>query len=255
MAVAHDFASESHTGAIGSISQASFTWSHNPVGVPKGVLVFVMGLVSNADDALSVTYDGVDVPAVVGGSAAAIPAPQTRCKAFFLGSGVPTTDPANVVVTRNNNANELWATSITATAAGDTEVTGVVLVTGTVALAEQSVDDGSPGTNSLRYAGASSGLNAFPPAGANSTVLFDFDTGNETAAVVRETTAGQGSRPVGFASASDSQAAVHLAIREAAVAAGQPPSRNPMTQLLAHCAPLRRRGRLWLPEPSLLAAA
>lgn len=220
MAVAHDFASESHTGSVGSISEAQFSWSHNPVGTPRGVLVFVVNLVSDGDNVSSVTYDGAAVPFVENSIATDISGEAGLCAAYFLGSGVPTTDPATVVVNRANTANELWAVAITVTAAADTATTGIVKLEGDGTLAEQNVDDGSPGTNSMRYAAGFSGLASFPPTGASSTALHDFDTGQQTAAAVRETTAGQGSRPVGFSSGTtDDRAFVHLAIKEAAAAA------------------------------------
>ena len=217
MAVAHDFASESHTGATGSASEAQFTWSHNPGVAPRGVLIFVVNVVSQTEQVTSVTYDGVAVPAVSGGAAQDTAGEPGRCTAFFLGSGIPTTDPADVVVNRNNNTDELWAVAITVNAASDTEVylPGIVLVQGDGTYAEQSVTDNSPGSNSVRYAGTHSGINTPPPAGGSSTALHSFDTGNQTAAVVRETTAGQGARNVGFSSASsEDRAGVHLAVRE-----------------------------------------
>jgi hypothetical protein len=53
--------------------------------------------------------------------------------------------------------------------------------------------------------------------GANSTSVnqnaFTVPAGGMVCRVVRETTPGQGSRPIGFAVASDDVAAVHLAVR------------------------------------------
>lgn len=219
MAVVPDASSESHTNAIGSISQASFSWTHTPGGTPRGVLVFVVGLVTAADDSTAVTYGGVPMTAVSGGFAVDTATEPMSCKAWFLGASVPT-GAQSIVVTRNNNTNELWACATTVTAGADTEVytAGIVLLQGDGTLAEQSVNDGSPGTDSVRYAGIASGLAAFPPTGTSSFALHNFDTGNQTAAVVQETAAGQGSRAVGFASGtSDDRAAVHLAIREAVV--------------------------------------
>ena len=219
MAVAFDFGSESYTGATtGSVSEASFTWSHNPVGTPRGVLIFVITMLNATQHVTSVTYDGVDVPAVSGGAAVDSASEPGRCDVFFLGSSVPTTAPANVVVNRTNDAVEMWAVCITVTAAADTEVNtaGIVLLQDDGTFAEQNVDDGSPGTNSVRFAGTHSGLAGVPAAGANSTVVHGFDTGSNVAQVVRETTAGQGSRPVGFSDGTtDDRAAVHLAVREA----------------------------------------
>ena len=56
----------------------------------------------------------------------------------------------------------------------------------------------------------------FPPSvGANSTAVHDIDLGSFGIRVVRETTAGSGSRPVGNGSSgSDDYAAVALAIAE-----------------------------------------
>ena len=222
MAVAYDAGSESHTGVAGSISEASFTWNHTPAGTPRGVLIFVMTLNTAVDKISSVTYDGVAVPAVSGGAAVIDATEAGRCQAFFLGSSVPTTSPAAVVVNRTNDTAELYAVCITVTAAGDTEVNtaGIVLLQTTATVAEQNVDDGSPGTNSVRFAGAFSGRGG-PTAdvGANSTEVHFLDSGSIDGRVVRETTAGQGSRPVGFAiGSSDEIAAVHLAVREIAVA-------------------------------------
>lgn len=219
MAVAHDAHTESHTGTTGSVSEASFSFSHDPVGTPRGVLVFVFQNGGVTDFMGTVTYDGDDVPAVTGGLATDTLGEVAWCKAYFLGTGVNSTDPATVVVNRTNNANELWAVSVTVTAATDTEIylAGIVLTQTDSTLVEQSVDDGSPGTNSVRYAGVNSGLGLVPPAGASSTSLGSIDFGARVITTVRETTAGQGSRSVGFdAGASDDVAAVYLAVREAA---------------------------------------
>ena len=227
MAVAFDFGQESYTGATtGSVSEASFTWSHDPVGTPRGILIFVITMLSATQHVTSVTYDGVAVPAVSGGAAVDSTTEPGRCDAFFLGTSVPATDPATIVVNRTNDAIEMYAVSITVTAAANTEVytAGIVLLQDDGTLAEQSVDDGSPGSNSVRFAGCHSGLAGVPAAGANSTVVHGFDTGSNVAQVVRETTAGHGARSVGFSDAtSDDRAAVHLAVREIPAAAAPYP--------------------------------
>ena len=146
------------------------------------------------------------------------------CVAYFLGSAVPT-GAQSVVVTRTNDAIEMYAAAITVTAGANTETTGVVLLEEDGTFSEQSVDDGSPGTNSVRYAGAHTGSGSVPGVGANTTALVDMDYSATTTAiaVARETTAGQGARLVGFSSGvADDRAAVHLAVREAAAGAPQP---------------------------------
>ncbi len=216
MAVAHDASSESHTGTTGSASEASFTWNHDPVGTPRGVLIFTFDTDSATHAPQSVTYDGVTVPAVTGGLAADTANEPGSTKAWFLGASVPTTDPAAVVVTRTNNANVCYAICITVTASGDTAVGTPVLLQENQDWAEKNCDDGSPGSNSVRYAGGYSGRATIPPAGANSTLLQNINMAARSAGAVRETTAGQGSRPVGFVTTGsvDDAAGVHLAVKE-----------------------------------------
>lgn len=224
MAVAHGNAVESHTGATGSISQSSFSWTHTPVGTPKGILVFAVNLDSSSTQNLSIDYGGVALAEVSGGLAVDTAGEVGRCNCFFLGGASAIAGRANdtVTVNRDNTAVEIWCVSVTVTAAAnmDTAVhtAGIVLLQGDGTLAQQSVDDGSPGTNSVRYAGGMSGLGTPPGVGASSTSLHTFDTGAQTAAVCRETTAGQGSRSVGFSSGtSDDRAFVHLAVKEVAI--------------------------------------
>jgi len=217
MAVAFDAASESHTGTTPSTSEASFSWTHTPSGTPAGVLVFTFSQTST-HICTAVTYGGVSMSAVSGGAAVDNPGESGATKAWYLASGIPS-GAQTVVVTRNNTADEAYAISITVTAGGTTEVytAGIVLLQEDQALAEQAVDDGSPGTNSLRFVGLSSGGVAPTAAvGANSTLLHDLTFGSTYYfGAVRETTAGQGSRSVGFTrTGADDTAAVHLAIRE-----------------------------------------
>lgn len=225
MAVAYDKHAESHGGTTGSASEASFSWSHSPNGTPRGVLVLVYTF-ADQDLVSSVTYGGVSVPAVSGGEAVCTETEASRCRAFFLGSSIPT-GTQTVVVNRTNNATVMYAHSFNVTAGGDTEVNtaGIVLQTTSGTLAEVNVDDGSPGTNSQRFAGITSGLGALTliDPGANSTTFADLqiDIGARIAYAVWETTPGQGSRPVGFVSATtDERSAVYLAVREIAAPAG-----------------------------------
>lgn len=214
MAVAHSASSESHTGTTGSVSQASFSWTHTQTGTPQGVLVFVHVTNNATDTVTSVTYGAVTLTRVPGGAAVDAAGEPGRTDLFFAGAGLPAGNQT-VTVNRLNNTRIMYATAATVTAATDTNVLGIVLLEGDGTLAQQNVNDGSPGSNSVRYAGAFSGLNAPPAAGANSTLLQSIDLGNQTAALVRETTAGQGSRPVGFSSGTtDDRAVVHVAVRE-----------------------------------------
>jgi hypothetical protein len=219
MAVAHDASSESHTVTTGSVSEASFTWNHTPTGAPAGALVFVFNLTSTTDTVTSVTYGDRTMNAVSGGRAVDTANEPGSCKAYFL-SGVPSSTQA-VVVNRTNNTDVMYATVQTFTALTEVATAGVVLVQENVTIAVQSVDDGSPGTNSVRYAGGFSGLQTPPTAGSGSTLDQQIDTGAVCAQCAHETTAGAGARNVGFTSVtSDDAAYVHLAVIEAPMKPG-----------------------------------
>ena len=223
MAVAHDASSESHTSGS-SASEASFTWTHTPAGTPRGVLVFTYAKASGPpDDALSVTYGGVSLTAVSGGRAADTAGEPADCKAWFLGSGIPT-GAQSVVVNRTNSTTAMLAHCVTVTAATDTGTGTPVLVQEDGTVAQQSVDDGSPGTNSLRYAGLYWGTTTALAAGANSTALQASPFTGSGANLARETTAGQGARSVGFSEATtDDRAGVHLAVKEVVAESYLPP--------------------------------
>lgn len=222
--VVFDNCSESHTGTTGSVSEASFSWSHTPVGTPAGVVVFVTTLDAFTDNSSAVSYGAGSLTAVTGGAALLDAAEDSHVKAYFLGSGLAT-GAQTVAVTRTNNARILYATACTVTAGGNTEVheAGIVLVQANGTITEQSVTDGSPGTNSVRFSHLTSGSNAVTSAGANSTTRQSIDVGAVTSGVVSETTAGQGARSIGWAGGgATDNVAVHLAIKQAAGGGGSP---------------------------------
>jgi hypothetical protein len=219
MAVAHDASSASHASGAFSVSQASFSWTHTPAGTPRGVLVLVFQGVSATNAVTSVTYGGTAMTHVGSARATDTTTEPGSADLYFLGSAVPT-GAQTVQVNRTNNTTTVWAVCTTQTAATDTEVTGIVLTQSDGAIAQQSVDDGSPGVDSVRYAGVYYGGATPAPAGANSTLLHSNDAGAYGWTAVRETTAGQGARLVGCTQAtSDDRAGVHLAVRELVVPA------------------------------------
>jgi hypothetical protein len=147
-----------------------------------------------------------------------------RTTAYFRCNDLPSGNQSIVVTRSAASAEEVYASAVTVTASRIVGVTGYVEVQLDQALNELNVDDGysaSRGTNSMRYAAVFSGLNTPPAAGANSTLLTSFDTGNQTAAMVRETTAGKGARPVGFSSGTvEDLALISLCFREELLIAG-----------------------------------
>lgn len=224
MAVAFDTASESHGGTTGSTNEASFEWTHTPVGTPKAVLVFIR-CNDTPDPVTAVSYGGVALSKPPGTYAEDTAGEPGTMQAWFLGSGIPT-GAQTVHVDRTNNATNVYGMAITSTALTDTEIylPGIVIVQGDTALVEQNVDDGSPGTNSMRYAGLSSGLGTANIAGANSQNCITIDFGATVACSAREKVAGQGSRPVGYdySGTPDDTAFVGLAVREIPVGGAKP---------------------------------
>jgi hypothetical protein len=213
MAVAFDAASQAASVLVGAGPQ---TWTHTPVGTPRGVAVWTYTLANDVEVADTVTYGGVSLTKVVGGSAVDSAGELMRATLWFVGASIPT-GAQTVSVARLDDSNATFGSCITVTALTDTNAyaTGVVLLQGDQTVAEVNVTDASPGTNSLRVAGGVFGNNVAPTAGASSTGATTFDDGAITVVSVYETTAGQGSRAIGFtAGVSDDCAAVHIALRE-----------------------------------------
>ncbi len=212
MAVAHSAASESHTGTTGSTNQAAFSWTHTQTGTPQGVLVFVH-TISASDFITSVTYGGTALTRVAGAVAIDATVEPGRTDMFFLGSGLASGNQT-ITVNRTNNATIMYASAATVTAGADVNVTGIQVEEDNQSLAPVAIDDGSSGIDSLRYAATYYGANSPAPAGTGSTLLTSIDLGSFGNSMVRETTAGQGARNVGFSAASDDVAAVYVAVRE-----------------------------------------
>lgn len=217
-AIAFDAASESHTGTTASTNQASFSWTHSPVVAPEGIVVFVITLNSATAYDTSVTYGGSSMTRDTSATATDSAGEPGVVRTYFLGSSVPTGNQT-VTVNRTNNSVEMYAVafSVNSTNTYNTEIytAGIVLVQDDGAWSEQNVTDGSPGTNSLRFVGVYDGTNNVPSAGSSSTAGPSIDVGVYTSATAYETTAGQGSRPVGFSQGgNDDRAGVHLAVRE-----------------------------------------
>lgn len=116
MAVAFD--AESAANGTGDLS-----WTHTPVGTPKGVVVFVnQAAGSTTDQVIGVTYGGVAMTEV-----ALSPFTHTAgdedavMHAFFLGSSIPT-GAQTVFVDVDATGTGKRAQAITVTAADDTSV-------------------------------------------------------------------------------------------------------------------------------------
>lgn len=197
-----------------STSQASFTFNVATTGC-RCLVVFAHTIAAAPLDT-SVTANGVAMT-LVPGSLAADTVTEPGCvRAYFL-DNVAQLAACAVVVNRTNNATAMGGSAASFTALGACEVytPGIVLLQEDGAYAVQSVDDGSPGTNSYRVAAAYYGGATPAPAGTGSSLQTSFDFTAFGISMVVENTAGQGARNVGFLQAtSDDRAAVHFAVRE-----------------------------------------
>ena len=116
MAIAFDAFSRYSTG--NTTSTADFSWTHTPVGTPKGVLVFIVenNNTPNAwDEITGVTYGGVAMTALSVSPNRYTGAEDGTIYAYFLGSGIPT-GAQTVSVNKTANLNATTACCFTVTA-------------------------------------------------------------------------------------------------------------------------------------------
>ena len=107
---------DAYTSNTGSVQSPSFT--HTPVGTPRGVLVFITRHLSAVDTITGVTYGGTAMAEVTNSPLLATgETAEVHC--FFLGTSIPT-GAQTVAVTGTTTLNT-GASCITVTAAGDTE--------------------------------------------------------------------------------------------------------------------------------------
>jgi IPT/TIG domain len=212
MAISFLTASESHTGTTGSTNAASFTFPHASSGTPKGVVVFVHQHTTVTDYCTGVTYGGTAMTSL--GTIVTDAAGELgSAKAYFLGASVPT-GTQDVVVSRTNNATVMYASCMTFGADGNTTSTaGYTTQGGDVsAWTGLSVNDGSPGSNSVRVMGLYTGANTPPTAGTGTTRPTAIDFGNYGCAMFYQTTPSQGSFTVATSSVTDDMAAIAFAV-------------------------------------------
>lgn len=211
MAVSYD--NSSISAAAGNVT--SFTFNHtSSVGV-KGVIVFVFDF-NNVIMTSSVNYGDTTMTKITGAVAKDVSGEPCYLQTFFLGSGISSGEKTITVSKSEGNVTS-YAICVSFLANGNTELSSAVLLDESGTYSEQNVDDGSPGTNSLRVCAGFSGNSPLLTAGENSTYLVGVSPGGFSRSInlCRETTAGQGSRPVGFSYAiSDDRAAVHIAVKE-----------------------------------------
>lgn len=121
MAIAHDAASRSHsTDALSHTAASAFSWTHTPVGTPKGVVVTITQPLGSGDEVSGVTYGGVAMTRVI--SVARTATEQMRVYIYHLGSGILTGARTVQVTSTGTSAKQAHAFTMTAAAGMDTTV-------------------------------------------------------------------------------------------------------------------------------------
>lgn len=231
-------AAESHTGTTGSVSQTSFTWAVGQASdAPKGILVFVFQGTANAEAITSVVYGGKTVPALTGGRAADTTTEPGACKAFLLGSAVPS-GVQSVVVNRTSNTTTMYAVAYLLGGAADLCLfTTPYILSNNAAMAQQSIVAGA-GTTQIFAAAYSGGVTV--PTCANMTIgtgtyllyaAYAFFSAYET-------TPTTGTRTRGLTCATDDLAYVIVTVGEIIVRPG--PTTKPVIGVLGQISRARR---------------
>lgn len=223
------YVNSASSGAQSSV--ASFNISASLGTGARAGIVFVVTYATSTPVETGVTWNGVSMNQMYqGGDTNTEPG---VVQSYFLDN----ISNGAVTVTRTNNATVCVGYAIAASAASAAEAYQTVTVggagttntdantveSGTAASGEKAVDDGSPGTSSMRFAASYTGNISPLGAGTNSTSLQSHDATAYGSSLVRETTAGQGSRSVGFATGiTDDYGFVAVAVREAPVVTDVP---------------------------------
>lgn len=210
MAIAFD-AFTSNTGGTGD-----YSFTHTPVGTPRGVLVHV--LMNGANIGVSgVTYGGVAMVEASSSPASNLTGELGAAHCFFLGSTVSSgAQTVSVDVTLGTEVSCAGCTTVTADQ--DTSI----VAQGTVVSDNQSdpaVTLGLGGITCFAMLGAWTGIgNLTMAATAGWTERFEFDFGNQNALVYTYDTIGSTDVLAKYLQAADDVAMHAIAIRENAVA-------------------------------------
>src|SRR5574338_311067 len=114
MAVAFDAATES----VRIDTSDPYTFTHTPVGTPRGVIVTAVHGVTNVSQINSITYGGVEL--VTGLETADTTTEPGRAYLYFLGSGIPTGTQTVSIDLTSATTTDIQFTCVTLTANADT---------------------------------------------------------------------------------------------------------------------------------------
>lgn len=197
----------------GSNQSADASWTHTPVGTPRGASVWIVQPANDTDQVLGVTYGGETLARI--GSAVISSGEVMRVYLYFLGTGLPTGEQT-VEVDIDATGALYRPYCITQTGDDDTEVIDWDVVE--TITADPSVTLSNP--NALTaWVGAimasGQGTVGGHSAGANYTSVGSIDPGNTTARIERITTESTATSIVAdFVQTSDEACMIAAAIAE-----------------------------------------
>ena len=145
--------------ALSAALTSSGSYTHTPVGTPRGVIALVIQAVNDEIQVTDgdITYGGVNVPLVHHEQRGS--GEQSLVSLFFLGSGIPTgAQTVNVTFSTDLNINTRVRT-YTVTGTGDTEVVDFDVVNAITADPSVTLDNPS-GRECAVFAGLASGQDA-----------------------------------------------------------------------------------------------
>lgn len=198
----------------GTSGTGNLSYTHTPVGTPKGIVVMVSQIGSKADQVSSVTYGGVAMTEVAGSPNILATGEVDVVYTYFLGSSIPT-GAQTVSVTVSGAANKL-ANSYSLTALTDTEIVDVDATINSAAQENPSVTLSLGGRTSWASINLLSGQNDItgitPLAGWTSN--GETDGGLVTLGTYRYNTIGTADITAGWTQTSDDALAITLAVSE-----------------------------------------
>lgn len=219
MALAFDATSE------GSYSTGtSFSWTHTPVGTPRGVWVGTTEHETESDDVSAVSYGGVAMTLI--NSVQWIGAEDGTAKAWFLGTNIPA-GAQTVLVTTGTPGGAVagYAVTVTASVGNATRLAGIGSATNNVTTVDPSVTITGIAGASYGFGVLFSGRDSegLVTAGTGQTMRQQFDSGGTTGHAESSTNPqASGDMTIGFVQLNDEAALVGVAIEEyTAVADGK----------------------------------
>jgi hypothetical protein len=211
MSIAFDALSQVAAEGTGNLS-----WTHTPVGTPRGIVVFIAHVVSATDQVTGVTYGGVPMTEMAGSPNILSVSGLDVVYGYFLGSGIPT-GAQTVAVTVTGAASPKWAGAVSVTAAQDTVIQDTKTINNG-SLANPTVTLSLGGNSCFCTIGFAAGPNAVTGTTetAGWTAQLEHDFGSDTMGLYTYNTIGTADVAAGWTQVADDACAIAVAVKEAA---------------------------------------